>query len=61
MVAILEIVFLIVCVVLGLWWFSRTSRYRARNSRLDHRDERHGSPGGFSPDYPSHKFPPPGS
>ena len=61
MVAILEIVFLIVCVVLGLWWFSRTSRYRARNSRLDHRDERHGSPGGFSPDYPSHKFPRPGS
>ena len=61
MVAVLEIVFLIVCVVLGLWWFSRTSRYRARNSRLDHRDEHHESPGGFSPEYPSHKFPRPGS
>jgi hypothetical protein len=61
MVAILEIVLLVVCVVLGLWWFSRTSRYRARNSRLDHRDERHRSAEGFSPDFPSHKFPPPGS
>jgi hypothetical protein len=28
MVAIFEIVFLIVCVVLGLWWFSRTNVYR---------------------------------
>jgi hypothetical protein len=27
MVAVLEILFLIVCVVLGLWWFSRTSRW----------------------------------
>lgn len=61
MVATLEVVFLIVCVVLGLWWFSRTGRFRARNSGLDHRDVDHGSPGGFSPDLPSHKFPRPGS
>lgn len=60
MIAILEIVFVIVCVMLGLWWFSRTSRFRARNTRLDHRDERHGSPGG-SPDFPSDRFPRPGS
>ena len=61
MVALLEIVALVVCVVLGLWSFSRTSRYRARNSRLVHRDERQGSPEGFSPEFPSHKFPRPGS
>jgi hypothetical protein len=30
MVVTLEIVFLIVCVVLGLWWFSRTNMYRSR-------------------------------
>jgi|tagenome__1003787_1003787.scaffolds.fasta_scaffold17753896_2 hypothetical protein len=29
MVAILEIVFLIVCAALGSWWFSRTSLFRA--------------------------------
>jgi hypothetical protein len=61
MVAMFEIAFLIVCVVLGLWWFSRTSRFRARNSRLDHPEERPERPGGVSPDLPSHKFPPPGS
>lgn len=61
MVAIVEIVFLVVCVVLGSWWFSRTSRFRSRNSRPDHRGERPGSPEGFSPDFPGHKFPPPGS
>lgn len=27
MVAVLEILFVIVCVLLGLWWFSRTSRW----------------------------------
>jgi hypothetical protein len=36
MVAALELVFLIVCVVLGLWWFSRTSTFRAhRRSGVD--------------------------
>jgi hypothetical protein len=30
MVAMVEIVFLIVCVVLGLWLFSRTNMYRSR-------------------------------
>ena len=30
MVAVLEIVFLIICAVLGVWWFRRTSLYRAR-------------------------------
>jgi hypothetical protein len=29
MVAMLEIVFLILCAVLGSWWFSRTNVYRA--------------------------------
>jgi len=29
MVAMLEIVFLIACSVLGLWWFTRTNVYRA--------------------------------
>jgi ribose/xylose/arabinose/galactoside ABC-type transport system permease subunit len=28
-VAMLEIVFLIVCVVLGTWWFRRTNLFRA--------------------------------
>jgi len=27
MVALLEIAFLIACVALGVWWFSRTSRW----------------------------------
>jgi hypothetical protein len=71
MVAMVEIVFLIVCAVLGLWWFSRTSTFRAhRRSGVDpdwrpqtdrERQEGTGSPGGFSPDLPSHKFPRPGS
>jgi len=30
MVAMLEIVFLIVCAVLALWWFRRTSAFRLR-------------------------------
>jgi hypothetical protein len=42
MVAILEIAFLIICVRLGVWWFGRTARFRARNSRMDHRDEQRG-------------------
>ena len=29
MVATFEVVFLIVCAVLGLWWFSRTTTFRA--------------------------------
>jgi len=29
MVATLEAVFLIVCAVLGVWWFRRTNLYRA--------------------------------
>jgi hypothetical protein len=36
MVQILEIAFLVVSVVLGLWWFSRTNIYRAhRRSGAD--------------------------
>jgi len=34
MVAMFEIVFLIVFVVLGVWWFRRTNLYRARSSRF---------------------------
>ena len=30
MVALLEIVFLILFMVLGVWWFRRTNLYRAR-------------------------------
>jgi hypothetical protein len=30
MVPMLEIAFLVVCVTLGAWWFSRTNVYRAR-------------------------------
>lgn len=30
MVAMFETAFLIVCAVLGIWWFRRTSMYRAR-------------------------------
>ena len=30
MVAMFEIVFLVVFVVLGVWWFRRTNLYRAR-------------------------------
>ena len=35
MVAMLEVVFLIICVALCMWWFSRTNLYRAhrRGSR----------------------------
>jgi hypothetical protein len=36
MVPMFEIAFVIVCVVLGLWWFRRTSLYRAhRRSGID--------------------------
>ena len=36
MVAVIEIVFLIVCVMVGVWWFRRTNTYRAyRRSRLE--------------------------
>ena len=35
MVATFEIVFLVVCVVLGSWWFRRTPMFRARNSRVE--------------------------
>jgi hypothetical protein len=36
MVAILEIVCLIVCASVGLWWFSRTKPYRAhKRSEID--------------------------
>jgi hypothetical protein len=61
MVATVEIAVLIVCVALGLWWFSRTSRFRARTSRLDHPEESHGYKGQASPDLPSDRFPRPGS
>ena len=30
MVAIIEVVFLIACLLLGVWWVSRTSRFRSR-------------------------------
>jgi hypothetical protein len=33
MVAMFEIVFLIIFMVLGVWWFRRTNLYRARYSR----------------------------
>jgi hypothetical protein len=61
MVATVEIAALMVCVALGLWWFSRTSRFRARTSRLDHREASHGDKGQASPDLPSDRFPRPGS
>jgi hypothetical protein len=35
MVVILEIVFLIACAVLGLWWFSRTSRWSHMKSERE--------------------------
>jgi hypothetical protein len=46
MVVTLEIVFLIVCVVLGSWWFSRTSRWshmksERRRGHDDLRQEKH--------------------
>ena len=71
MVAILEIAVLVVLLVLGLWWFGRTSTFRAhwrsgigpdRRPQTDReRQVVTGNPGGFSPDLPSHKFPRPGS
>lgn len=33
MVAMIEIGFLILCTVLGIWWFRGTKLYRARNGR----------------------------
>ena len=35
MVVILEIVFLIVCAALSLWWFSRTSRWAQMKSNRE--------------------------
>ena len=32
MVAIIEVVFLIACLLLGVWWVSRTSRFRSLKS-----------------------------
>jgi hypothetical protein len=49
MVAMLEIVFLIVFVVLGVWWFRRTNLYRARTSRHEPRQ-------GVNP---NHRYDPP--
>ncbi len=37
MVAMFEIVFLIVFVALGVWWFRRTNLYRVRSSRSEPR------------------------
>ncbi len=51
MVAILEIVFLIVCVVLGLWWFTRTNIYRARRRSGFHEPSQvDQTKGGFNPE-----------
>jgi hypothetical protein len=70
MVAMIEIALLIAFALLGLWWFSRTSTFRAhRRSGVDpdrrpqtdrERQKGTGSPGG-SPDLPSSRFPRPGS
>ena len=35
MVAVLEIAFLIVCAVLGVWWFSRTSTWAHLKGKRD--------------------------
>ena len=43
MVAMFEIVFLIVCAVLGIWWFRGTKLYRARNGRNADPNYRSGS------------------
>ncbi len=70
MVAMLEIAFVIVCLVLGLWWFSRTSTFRAhRRSGVDpgrrpqtdrERQKETGSTAGTA-DLPSYRIPRPGS
>ena len=57
--ATVEIAALTVRVALGLWWFSRTSRFRARTSRLDHREASHGDKGQASPDLPERQIPAP--
>jgi hypothetical protein len=50
MVAMFEVGFLIICLVLGLWWFRRTNLYRAHRR----------SPGQFD-DTNSMGSPPPGT
>ena len=55
MVAMLEVAFLILCVALGLWWFSRTNLYHAhRRGSKDPGQHGHGVGYGFS----SHVDPP---
>jgi hypothetical protein len=72
MVAVLVIAFLITCVALGVWWFSRTGRFRARDSGLVQGDHDRGggsatsppAPGSqrqASPEFPSDRIPRPGS
>jgi hypothetical protein len=68
MVAMFEMVFLIACAVLGLWWFTRTSTFRThlrsgvdpgRRPQTDReRLEGTGAPLGSRPEMPpAHKFP----
>jgi hypothetical protein len=69
MVALLEIVVLIICLVLGVWWFSRSSVYRSRFRSPDPLDQSDGAreslaklpPKGGGPEYPSDRFPSAGS
>ena len=49
MVAMFEIVFLVVFVVVGVWWFRSTNLYPARSSRFEPRQ-------GVNP---QHRFDPP--
>ena len=42
MVALLEIVFVILCVVLAFWWFSRTSRWAHMRSERERGQDEYG-------------------
>ena len=62
MVAMFEIVFLIVLVVLGLWWFSLTSTFRTHlrsgvdPGRRPKTDREHAREGHWNPDLSSATF-----
>ena len=54
-VALLELAFLMLCVALGVWWFTHTSTFRSRRrygaNQPGHQDPNH-NPGNYY--YPDH-------
>jgi len=57
MVPVLEVAFLIICALLGLWWFSRTKafRYRAHGGKAADPGSQYHPPTGMGPPAGPHK------